>query len=59
MPWIFFPLKIRIIHTLRRSFSHFSNGVRSIHTRAPKTIHFHMYISMFRHDLSILQKKLS
>jgi hypothetical protein len=28
-----------------------------IHPRAPNTNHFHLYISMFLHDLSILPKK--
>ena len=27
------------------------------HPRAPNTIHFHLYISMFLHDLSVLPKK--
>ena len=27
-----------------------------IHPRASNTIHFHLYISMFLHDLSILPK---
>ena len=30
--------------------------VDGVNPRAPKTIHFHLYISMFLHDLSILPK---
>ena len=33
-----------------------SNKYLFIYPRAPNTIHFHLYISMFLHDLSILPK---
>ena len=35
----------------------FSKSALLIHRRAPNTIHFYLYISIFLHDLSILQKK--
>ena len=37
----------------------FQNPQLFIHPRAPNTIHFHLYISMFHHDLSILPQKNS
>ena len=36
-------------------FFNFSISALFTHPRAPYTIHFHLYISMFIHDLSILQ----
>ena len=36
----------------------FSKSALLIHQRAPNTIHFHLYISMFLHDLSILPKQI-
>ena len=33
----------------------FTKSALMIHPRAPNTIHFHFYISMFLHGLSILQ----
>ena len=37
----------------------FSKSALLIHPRAPNTIHFHLYMSMFLHDLSILPNQNS
>ena len=51
---IFDKWETRLSHRCHLFIYLFSNSTLFIHPRVPNTIHFHLYISMFLHDLSIL-----
>ena len=56
--WYFLKLLVHVvISDIMFSFTIFFKSILLIDLRAPNTIHFYLYISLFLHDLSILLKK--